>query len=296
MSDPDALDPRLNAWRADLADARLQGRVPSARFVAGTARRVVAPLAPLRRIPRSDASLDTELLRGEAVEVFEETAEGWAWVRNLTDGYVGYVSGDALGPFGPPPTHKVSALRTFVYPGADMKFPARAALSIGSRVAIVDEAETRGTRFGILPNGEGAIVLSHLQPADAPFDAETEGDFVAVALRFLRVPYLWGGRSSLGVDCSALVQLALMVAGVAVLRDTDMQAATIGRPVEGGVEGGLARGDLVYWKGHVAIAVDGDTIVHASGYHMAVVAEPLAGALARIARTSGPPVAVRRLA
>lgn len=295
MSNADQLDPRLNAWRADLADARLEGRVPSTRFVVGSGRRVVAPLAPLRRVPRSDASLDTELIRGEAVEVFEETAEGWAWVRNLTDGYVGYVSSDALGPSAPEPTHKVSALRTFIYPGADMKFPARAALSIGSRVTLVGEAETRGTRFGILPNGEGAVVMAHVEPVDAPFDEVRDGDFVAVALRFLRVPYLWGGRSSLGIDCSALVQLALMATGVAVLRDTDMQAATIGVPVEGGIEEPLLRGDLIYWKGHVAIVVHGDTIVHASGYHMAVVAERLADALERIARSAGPPVAVRRL-
>ena len=114
------------------------------------------------------------------------------------------------------------------------------------------------------------------------------------ALRFLGVPYLWGGRTSLGLDCSALVQVSLMAAGVPVLRDTDMQATTIGVPVAGGVS--LMRGDLIYWKGHVALVVDGESIVHASGYHMAVVTERLADALPRIAMSSGPPVAVRRLA
>jgi len=285
-------DPRLHAWRPDLADARLEGRVPSTRFVAGERKRVVASSAPLRHLPRSDASLDSELFRGEAVMVFEETMEGWAWVQNETDSYVGYVSSDALAAFAPEPTHRVTALRTFVYPGPDMKLPARAALSIGSRVALTGEAETRGTRFGVLANGEGALAMAHVAPIDAP----PEADFVAVALRFLGVPYLWGGRTSLGLDCSALVQLSLMAAGVPVLRDTDMQAATIGITVAGGLDAPLLRGDLIYWKGHVAIVVDSETIVHASGHHMAVVIEPLADALARIAASSGPPVAVRRLA
>jgi cell wall-associated NlpC family hydrolase len=286
------LDPRLHAWRSDLADARLEGKVPSGRFVAGLRKRVVAPSAPLRHVARPDAPLDSELLRGEAVRVFEETMEGWAWVQNETDGYVGYVSSDALAPAAPEPTHRVSALRTFIYPGPDMKLPARAALSIGSRVTVTGEAETRGTRFGILDGGEGAVVMAHVEPVDAP----TEADFAGVALRFLRVPYLWGGRTSLGLDCSALVQLALMVAGVPAPRDTDMQAAAIGLVVEDGIAGPLVRGDLIYWKGHVAIAIDGETIVHASGHHMAVVTERLAEALPRIGQSAGPPRVVRRLA
>jgi cell wall-associated NlpC family hydrolase len=286
------LDPRLHAWRPDLADARLKGRVPSTRFAAGERKRVVASSAPLRRVPRLDASLDSELLRGEAVMVFEETMEGWAWVQNEADSYVGYISSDALAAASPEPTHRVAALRTFLYPGPDMKLPARAALSIGSRVTLAGEAETRRTRFGILANGEGAVVMAHVEPVDAP----VEPDFVAVALRFLGVPYLWGGRTSLGLDCSALVQVSLMAAGVPVLRDTDMQAATIGAPLAGGIDAPLMRGDLIYWKGHVAIMVDGATMVHASGYHMAVVTERLADALPRIAMSSGPPVAVRRLA
>lgn len=289
------LDPRLHAWRPDLADARLEGKVEASRFVAGTRKRVVAPSTPLKGVPRPDAPLDSELFRGESVQVFEETMEGWTWVQNETDGYVGYVSSDALGDAAPEPTHRVSAFRTFLYPGPDMKLPPRAAFSIGSRVTVTGEAETRGTRFGLLANGEGAVVAAHLEPADAPFDTGHDADFVAVALRFLRVPYLWGGRTSLGLDCSALVQLSLMVAGIPARRDTDMQAATIGTPVEGGIAATLSRGDLIYWKGHVAIMVDGEFVVHASGHHMAVVIEPLAAALARIERSSGPPRVVRRL-
>jgi len=280
------LDPRLNAVRPDRADIRLKGMVAADRFVEGIPRRVVAASAPLKRAPAPEAPLDSELIRGEAVLVFDATDEGWSWVQSRVDGYVGHVATDTLGPPEPAPTHRVTALRTFVYPGPDMKLPARAALSLASRVTIVGEAETRGTRFALLAGGEGAIVARHLAPVGAP----PEPDFVAVAERFVEVPYLWGGRTSLGLDCSGLVQLAMMAAGRPVPRDTDMQQDAIGVPVEGGLAAPLRRGDLVFWPGHVAILIDPARIVHASGGHMTVVVEPLAEAVARI----GPPAAVRR--
>jgi cell wall-associated NlpC family hydrolase len=281
-----SLDPRLNAFRLDRADIRLKGSVTADRYVEGVPRRVVAPSTPLKRTPSPEAPQDSELIRGEAVLVFDETAEGWAWVQSRVDGYVGHVAADALGPPAPEPTHRVTALRTFVYPGPDMKLPALAAVSLGSRVTVAGEAETRGTRFGLLAGGEGAIVARHLAPLAAP----PEPDFVAVAERFVEVPYLWGGRTSLGLDCSGLVQVAMMAAGRIVPRDTDMQQDAIGVPVAGGLAASLRRGDLAFWPGHVAILLDPARIVHASGGHMTVVVEPLAAAVARI----GPPALVRR--
>ena len=281
-----SLDPRLNAVRPDCADIRLKGMVTADRYVEGVPRRVVAPSTPLKRTPAPEAPQDSELIRGEEVLVFDETAEGWAWVQSRFDGYVGHVAADALGPPAPVPTHRVTALRTFVYPGPDMKLPALAALSLGSGVAVAGETETRGTRFGLLAGGEGAIVARHLAPVEAP----PEPDFVAVAERFAEVPYLWGGRTSLGLDCSGLVQVAMMAAGRTVPRDTDMQQDAIGVPVAGGLAASLQRGDLVFWPGHVAILLDPARIVHASGGHMTVVVEPLAAAVARI----GPPAVVRR--
>jgi cell wall-associated NlpC family hydrolase len=277
------LDPRENAYRPDLADARLKGTVAAERFVEGIPRAVRAPSAPLKRTPRPDAPLDSELLRGECVLVFEEAGEGWSWVQNLGDRYVGYVPTDTLGE-ATPATHKVTALRTFIYPGPDMKLPAVAALSFGSAIRIGETVETRGTKFYLLPNGEGAVVARHL----APVDAAPEADFVAVAERFIETPYLWGGRTSLGLDCSALVQLSLVAAGVPAPRDTDMQQASLGLPATGDFQ----RGDLVFWRGHVAILVDREATVHASGHHMAVVHEKLAAAVARM----GAPAAVKRLA
>lgn len=278
------LDRRLNAFRPDVADVRLKGQVAADRFVEGVPGRVVAPSAPLKPAPSPEASLDSELVRGEEVLVFDTTGEGWAFVQSRIDGYVGYAPSDALGPVEPAPTHRVTALRTFIYPGPDMKLPAIAALSLGSTITLAGEAETRGTRFGLLTGGEGAVFLGHVDPIDAP----PEPDFVAVAERFVGIPYLWGGRTSLGLDCSALVQVALRAAGTAVLRDTDMQRDTIGTALDPGA--GTARGDLVFWPGHVAVVLGDGCIVHASGRHMSVVTEPLAEALARI----GPPTVVRR--
>ena len=278
------LDRRLNAFRPDVADVRLKGQVAADRFVEGVPGRVVAPSAPLKPAPSPEASLDSELVRGEEVLVFDTTGEGWAFVQSRVDGYVGYAPSDALGPVEPAPTHRVTALRTFIYPGPDMKLPAIAALSLGSTITLAGEAETRGTRFGLLTGGEGAVFLGHVDPIDAP----PEPDFVAVAERFVGIPYLWGGRTSLGLDCSALVQVALRAAGTAVLRDTDMQRDTIGTALDPGA--GTARGDLVFWPGHVAVVLGDGRIVHASGRHMSVVTEPLAEALARI----GAPTVVRR--
>jgi hypothetical protein len=285
------LDPRINAWSPEVADARLRGQVEAARFVEGMLRRIVAPSAPLRVKPAVDAPYGSELIFGEAVRGFGDTEEGWSFVQNQTDRYVGFVRSDALGAMAPEPTHRVTALRTFVYPGPDMKLPPTASLTLGSRIALGEEVETRGSLFRLVAGGCKAVVASHTAPLGAP----QEPDYVAVAERFLNVPYLWGGRTSLGLDCSALVQLSLMAAGIAAPRDTDMQRDGLGSPIEGGIEAQLRRGDLVFWSGHVAILTAPDRIVHASGHHMTVVAEPLADAVTRIGATIGPPPIVRRL-
>ena len=283
-----AYDKRLHAFRPDLADARLKGQVTADRFVAGRPARIVAPVADMLGEPRPDAGMNTQLLRGDDVSVFEET-EGWAWVQAARDGYVGYVSGGLLGRRADEPTHVVSAPRSFLYPGPDLKLPRLGELSLGSSVIVRDFAETRGTRYALLSTGE-AIISGHLRPV-----GEVSDDYVALAEQLLMTPYLWGGSTAFGIDCSGLVQLAMRMAGRDVLRDSDMQAATIGEPIEPG-EGysGLRRGDLVFWKGHVAIMLDERTMIHANGHTMLVSREGLADAIDRIGYLYGGPTGFRR--
>ncbi|WP_031250790.1 NlpC/P60 family protein [Mesorhizobium sp. LNHC221B00] len=283
-----ARDARLHAFRSDLADARLKGEVTADRFVAGRPARITASVADLRKAPRPDAGINTQLLFGDDVLVFEDR-EGWAWVQAERDGYVGYVADMMLGGSDRAPTHIVSVPRTFLYPGPDLRFPIAGQLSMGSTITVAGAAETRGTHYAVLPSGE-AVISGHLRPI-----GEKASDYVSVAEMFLGTPYLWGGVSGFGIDCSGLVQLAMRMAGKNVLRDSDMQAASIGEPLDPGADfSGLRRGDLVFWKGHVAVMTDAETMIHANGHTMLVSREGLKDAIARIGYLYGGPTGFRR--
>jgi cell wall-associated NlpC family hydrolase len=246
---------------------------------------VAEPTAPLRQAPSPEAPLDTEALKGERVSVYE-IEEGWARGKLEADGYEGFLPANALRAPGAPPTHKVAALRTLVFPGPSIKLPPLAALPFGARLAVVSTVEP----FSVTADG-GHIPTRHLVPL-----AFAEPDFVAVAERFVGTPYLWGGKSSLGLDCSGLVQLALAACRIACPRDTDLQERALGAPAAASADfAGLKRGDLVFWKGHVAIVRDAQSLVHANAFHMAVAYEPIAEAIARIRATDGEPTSVRRL-
>lgn len=278
-------DRRLNAYRPDLAEAALRGTVAAERYVDGTPARVTAPVAALRPRPDATAGIDTELLFGETVRMLD-SADGWAWVKSDFDGYVGYLPESALGEAGTDATHIVAVPRTFAYSGGDLKTPAAFALSIGSRLTAVGESETRGTRYLTLEDGQ-SVVAGHC----LPMGQAAGDDYVSIAARFLETPYLWGGRSGFGLDCSALVQLSMMMAGRTAPRDSDMQAAGLGTPI-GRVE--LRRGDLVFWKGHVAIMEDENTILHANGHTMSVAREGLDAAIERIGWLYQQPTGYRR--
>lgn len=284
MNDAPPLDPNRHAYRPDLADRRLEGRVDSARFVSGEPAWCRVGVAALRGRPGTDSEQASQLLWGEEVAVFERR-DGWAWVQGVRDGYVGYVAEEALGGQAAPAAHRVVALRSFLYPAPGMKRPPLDALPFMSRVRIVDEAK------GYLRvEPDGWLYARHVAPADA-----LEPDFVATACRFVGVPYLWGGLSALGIDCSGLVQIALAAAGIAAPRDTYMQAAELGAEVaDHGDTSNLRRGDLVFFPGHVGLLDGSGGFVHANGHDGMVSVHRLDDVLARERTLRGNGISVVR--
>ena len=280
------LDKRLTPARPDLAADFLRDIVEADAYVTPTLYSVVEPLVDLRNFPNPDAGVDTQALFGEEVLVFEEE-EGWAWVQLKRDSYVGYMSMNALAPVGEAPTHRVAVPRTFLYPTANMKRPNLGALPLEARVRVI---ATDGAFARLATNS--FVWAAHL----TPIDQSAYGDFVTVAESLLNAPYLWGGKSPLGIDCSGLVQLSMQAAGLNAPRDTDMQEKAIGEslPVTDDLAH-LQRGDLVFWKGHVGIMQSATDLLHANGHHMQVRSEPLAEARARIlAHSYGAITSIRR--
>ncbi len=277
-------DPRLTPARSDLADIRLQDSVSAERYVVGETRRVNVPVAPLRRRPSFDAGLETEAVMGEPVTVYE-IRDGFAFAQLQNDLYVGYLPEAALGPADPVATHRITSLRTFLYPAANMKRENRGHLSLGATVS----AEGREGDFLRLAGGH-YVFADHCAALESQVP-----DYAATAERLVGTPYLWGGRTSLGIDCSGLVQLSLIMAGIPCPRDTDMQERALGTPLPLNLND-LRRGDFVFWRGHVGLMLDETRLIHANGHHMAVAIEPLREAVTRIAEKSfGAVTSLRRL-
>ncbi len=265
------LDRRLNAWRPDLADARLRSQVEAGRFAEGRLMQLSEPLVGLHREPCADARQVTQALMGERVRVFD-VVEGWAWGQLETDGYVGYLAVHALSSDTIEPTHRITVPSTWTYPEPDLKSQPAVQVTMNAALTI---AGVDG-RFSRLADGR-FVFTAHLKPL-----AEFETDFTAVAEMFLHAPYYWGGKSIRGLDCSGLVQLAMQACGVTCGRDSDMQEGELGQPLRINDHDGLRRGDLVFWNGHVGIMRDAATLLHANGHHMLTVAEPLREAITRI--------------
>jgi cell wall-associated NlpC family hydrolase len=282
---PSVPDTRRHPYRADLAAATLRGLVDAPRYVEGALHQVVQAAAPLW--PRPDASQGwaTQLLYGETVRVYEQK-DGWAWVQAGRDGYVGYVPADALSAEVAAATHRVSVPGTFIYREPDAKALTRLHLGLNALVRVAEV----GGNFVKLAEG-GFVPTRHIAEIGV-----FASDFVAVAEQLVSTPYVWGGKTRLGLDCSGLVQVAMHAAGLDCPRDSDMQMAELGTPVEVRSDlAGLQRGDLVFWKGHVGILTDAITLLHANAHHMAVAAEPLEGAVERIARSGSAITAIRRI-
>ncbi|WP_068311807.1 NlpC/P60 family protein [Polycladidibacter hongkongensis] len=254
-------------------------------------RQIAEELVDLKPTPEHQTGIDTQLLFGEKVEVYAELDSGWSYIRAIKDGYVGWLRSEALDVLHTA-THKLSALRSFCYDGPDLKNKLLRTLHTGSPLTITGYQETRGTRYARLIDGS-FVIADHIVELDY-----FEVDWVAVAERFVNTPYRWGGRSSSGVDCSGLVQLAAASGGHALLRDADMQEQTAGRLLATEINNtAISRGDLVFWRGHVAIIIDANTLLHANGHTMTVAYEPLDAAIKRIgAHEFGEVTSIRRLA
>jgi cell wall-associated NlpC family hydrolase len=278
-------DARLTPARPDLAAKYLEGKVKAARFVAGEEFEIADALAPLREAPAFDAMLLTQALMGERVTIYDRNDEGWAWGQLNSDGYVGWLPDRALAKPVATPTHKVTAIRTFAFPGPSIKLEPADTLVMGATVTVIREIGA----FAVTRDG-WHLPLPHVGTIDRHAD-----DFVGVAEQFAGTPYLWGGKSSLGIDCSGLVQVSLNAAGTGCPRDSDMQQDSLGRALDASESKQLQRGDLLFWKGHVAIVRNADTIVHANAHHMATAIENTRDAIARIKATGSEILAIKRL-
>src|SRR5436190_1869948 len=260
-------DRRLVLARPDLAAAQLEGLIAAERFVDPQPLICIRPATSLRARPSARVEQMTQLLFGEAFDVLDE-ADGWAFGQARRDRYVGYVAVADLAPPADLPTHWASHLRTYAFVEPDLKSPVAGLISMNS-LCVVEGREGRFAKVA----GLGWVHHGHLKPM-----GEYRDDPVAVALEYLGAPYHWGGRESLGVDCSGLVQNALHACGLSCPRDSDLQSDELGKAVD---PAALRRGDLVCWTGHIGIMVDSDTIVHANGHHMATTLERLAPTIDR---------------
>ncbi len=275
-------DKRVTPARADVAARRLEGQVTAERFVDPVPMQVSAAVASMRRSPAHDGPQETQLLFGESIDIYDE-ADGWGWGQASLDGYVGYVDMDALSAPILAPTHRVTALRTYMFSKPDIKSAPLRLISMNAKLTVVEAAE----RFVKVARG-GYVFRDH-----AASLGSIAADPAGVAEQFLGAPYFWGGRESLGLDCSALIQNALERCGVPCPRDADMQEAALGAPVD--ISKGLKRGDLVFWKGHVGIMCNETEFLHANATYMCVTRNNLKEFAAQVEAEAGPITSARRL-
>jgi len=277
-----SFDPRVTPARPDLAAAHLKGWIAAERYSEGHAANVARASAPLRAGPSEDATLETELLFGEGFTIYDEK-NGWVWGQSALDSHVGYARAESFTNAVIRPTHRVIVPATPLLSVPDVKTPARQILPMNAKL---DVAELE-SRFVRLTQGQ-YVFAGHIAPLSAH-----QPDWVSVAERFLGAPYVWGGKTFAGLDCSGLVQTALEAGGIAAPRDTDLMEAALGDAIP--LETDLRRGDLVFWKGHMGAMLDSVRLIHANAFAMQVAIEPLSVARTRSAAEGVPVRTIKRL-
>jgi cell wall-associated NlpC family hydrolase len=275
-------DRRITAARPDLAAAHLKGVIEAERYREGRLKQVSHAAVGLRAAPSADATLETELLFGEIFTVYE-LRNGWVWGQAALDSHVGYAPADAFGEVTTPPTHRVIARATPLLTAPDVKQPSRIILPMNAKLVVAEPGE----RFTRLADG-AYVFTAHIASIEtrAP-------DWLAVAENFVGAPYLWGGKTFAGIDCSGLIQTALEAAGIPAPRDTDLMESALGQSIP--LDSPLQRGDLIFWKGHMGALLESERLIHASAYAMQVVIEDFAQARARIFADGLPIRTVKRL-
>lgn len=282
MSKP---DPRITPYKPDLAASHLKDVVEAKNYGDAIRHQVMMPVIPLHKAPASASMMDTQLLLGAEFDIYD-IHNGWAWGQEVQEdgkGYVGYVPNMALARGAAEPTHRISAIRAPVFIKPDLKTAIRTTLPLNAKLSV----DGRDGDYYRIPD-MGYVHANHIAAI-----SDANGDFVSVAELHLGLPYVWGGISPDGVDCSGLVQTALRAAGKNCLRDADMQEASLGHALDKDTD--LKRGDLAFWKGHVGIMQGANTLLHANAHHMLVASEPLADAITCIEKTAGPVTSIRRL-
>ncbi|WP_298019195.1 NlpC/P60 family protein [uncultured Parasphingopyxis sp.] len=272
------LDPRINAYRADIADMALAGRIFAHYYAHPSVRQCIVPHAPLHEGPDRESTMTSELLFGEGFAVIDRTKD-WVWGFCTHDHYVGYLPADAIGE-ADAPDHIVVVAKTAAHLSPDMTADTHAALTMGARLSGSASGNWLETSLGFVPLADLAALET------------TESDPVTVAEQLIETPYLWGGRGAAGIDCSGLVQIALGLFGTEAPRDSDMQMASLGEPLAD--DAVLKRGDIVFFPDHVGWMADPETLLHAAHHHGKVVYEPLEDVVARIGQEHDRPVLARK--
>ncbi len=283
-------DPRITPYKDGLAATHLRGVVDAKTYNDAIRHQIMMPVAPLHRAPSNASMMDTQLLLGASFDIYD-IHNGWAWGQEVqsdgtgstSKGYVGYVPNMALARSATIAAHRISVIRAPVFIKPDLKTAVRTTLPLNAKICV----DSGDGDYLHIPD-MGYVHSKHIGPIE-----KTAGDFVTIAELHLGLPYIWGGISPDGVDCSGLVQTALRATGKDAPRDTDMQEAELGTTLPKDAK--LKRGDLVFWKGHVGIMRDADTLLHANAYHMLVASEPLQTAITRIEKSAGPVTAIKRL-